>query len=73
MAVKLSVLSADCPLPPLRYLELISVRSWVDRNVIVRLEGLGQLKNPMASSGIEPLHFPICDIVSYTAEGKEVG
>jgi hypothetical protein len=58
MAVRLSALDAGRPLPPGRFLVLISVRSWVDRRVIVRLKGLGQLKNPMTSSGIEPAtHF----------------
>jgi hypothetical protein len=42
------------PLPPARFLVIISVRRCVDPRAIVRLEGLGQLKNPVASSGIEP-------------------
>jgi hypothetical protein len=57
MAVRLSALCACRPLPPGRFLVLISVRGWVDLRAIVRLEGLRQLKNPMTSSGIEPATF----------------
>jgi hypothetical protein len=32
-------------------------KGWVDSRVIVRLEGLGRLKNPMTSSGNEPVTF----------------
>jgi hypothetical protein len=55
MAVRLSALRARCPLPPGRFLVLISVRGWVNPRAILRLKGLGQLKNPMTSSGIERL------------------
>jgi hypothetical protein len=40
--------------PRWRFLVLISVRGWVDSRATVRLEGLGQLKNQMTSSGIKP-------------------
>jgi hypothetical protein len=30
----------------------------------VRLEGLGQLKNPMISSGIEPTTFPLVLLIT---------
>jgi hypothetical protein len=53
MAVRLSALRAGRPLPPGRFLVLTSVRGWVDLRAIVRLEGLGQLINPMTSSGVE--------------------
>jgi hypothetical protein len=45
------------PLPPGRFLVLISVRGWVDPRAIVRLEEFDQLKNPMPSSGFEPATF----------------
>jgi hypothetical protein len=44
MAMRLSALRAGRLLPP-------QVDSWYPRD-IVRLEGLGQLKNPMTSSSI---------------------
>jgi hypothetical protein len=47
--------SRPSPLPPVWFLVLISVGGWV--RAIVRLKGLGQLKNPMSSSGIEPATF----------------
>jgi hypothetical protein len=44
---------------PGRSLVLISVRGWVDTKAIVWLEGLGELKNPMTSSVIEPATFQL--------------
>jgi hypothetical protein len=41
---------------PGRFLVLISVRGWVDPGAIVRLEGLGKLKNPH-HPGLEPATF----------------
>jgi hypothetical protein len=35
-----------------------SVRGWVDPRDMVRREGLCQLNNPVAPSGIEPATFP---------------
>jgi hypothetical protein len=43
--------------PPGRFLILIYVKGSVDPRATVRLEGLGQLINPMTSSGIEPTTF----------------
>jgi hypothetical protein len=54
----MSALRAGRPLTPGRFLVLISVRGWVDPRDIVRLEGLGKLKNPM-TSGIEPMTFQL--------------
>jgi hypothetical protein len=54
MAVGLPAPRAGRPLPPGRFLVLISVRGGVDPRDIVRLGGLGQRKNPMISSGIDP-------------------
>jgi hypothetical protein len=50
MAVRLSASRPGRPLPPGRFLVLISVRGWVDPRAIVRPEGLGQLKNRMSWS-----------------------
>jgi hypothetical protein len=57
MLVRLSALHADHPLPPGRFLVLISVNIRVYSRDIVRLEGLGQQKNPITLSGIEPATF----------------
>jgi hypothetical protein len=50
---------AGRPSPPGRFMVLISVRGCVDPRDTVRLEGLGQLKNPMTSSGIDPVTFQL--------------
>jgi hypothetical protein len=55
------VVSLMCrqPFAPGRFLILISLRGWVDPRAIVWLVGLGQLKNPMTSSGIELATFQL--------------
>jgi hypothetical protein len=63
MAVKLPVLCVGRPLPPGRFLVLISVRGWVDLREIVRLEGLGQFKNEV---GNRIRNFPACRNVPQT-------
>jgi hypothetical protein len=60
MAMRLSALRAGRPLPPGRFLVLISVRGRFDPRAIVRLEGLNQLKNSMTS---RELNLPACSIV----------
>jgi hypothetical protein len=52
MAVRLSALRAGLPLPSGKFLVIISVRGRVDCRAVVRLEGIGQLRNPMISLGI---------------------
>jgi hypothetical protein len=51
MAARLSALHAIRPLVSGKFVVL---RGSVDPRAIVRLEELGQLKNPMTSLGIEP-------------------
>jgi hypothetical protein len=53
----MSALRSGRPLPPGRFLVLISVIGCVDPRTILRLERLGQLKNPMTSSEVEPATF----------------
>jgi hypothetical protein len=64
MAVRLSALRVGRPLPPRRFLILISVRGCVVIRIIVRPEGVGQLKNRTTSSGIEPAIFRLVDSAS---------
>jgi hypothetical protein len=44
-----------------KYFVNVAVRGSVDPRSIVRLKGLGQLKNPVNSSGIEPATFRLVD------------
>jgi hypothetical protein len=75
MAVSLSALSAGRPSLPRIFLVLISVRGWVDSRAIVRLEGLGQSKNPITSSGLEPATFRLADkiiAINWFSTGESV-
>jgi hypothetical protein len=54
MAARLSALCAARPLTSERFLILISV---TDLRAKVQLERLGQLKNPVTSSGVETATF----------------
>jgi hypothetical protein len=64
MALRLSTLCADRPLPPGRFLVLISPRGLVDARAIMRLEGLGKLKKnhligtPACSTVPQPTTLP---------------
>jgi hypothetical protein len=62
MVVRLSALCTGHPLPPGRFLVLISVRGWVNSRSTVRLEGLGKLKkiHPIRSRSC---NLPACSIV----------
>jgi hypothetical protein len=57
MAVRLSAPRDGRTLLSGRLLVLISVRGWVDLRAMMRLEGLGKLRNPVTWSGIEPATF----------------
>jgi hypothetical protein len=59
MGMKFLALRAGRPLPPGRILVLIFVRGLVNTKAILRLEWLGQLKNPMTSLRIEPATFQL--------------
>jgi hypothetical protein len=52
MAVRVSALSFGRILPPGRFLVLVSVTDGADLEAIMRLEGLGQLKNPVTKLGL---------------------
>jgi hypothetical protein len=57
MAARLSASRAGRPLPPGIFLVLIYVGGCVHPRAIMRLEGLGQFKDPMTSFVIESATF----------------
>jgi hypothetical protein len=63
--VRLSALRACRPLPPERFLVLISLRGSVDRRATLRLEGFGQLKDPMNLWRFEPATFRFVASIYY--------
>jgi hypothetical protein len=54
MAVRFSASQVGRTLLPRKIQILMLVRRKVDPRTILRLEGLGKLKNPITSSGFEP-------------------
>jgi hypothetical protein len=54
------------PYTPAALTPHISVRGWADPRAIVRLEGLGQLRNPMTLSGIKPVTFQLVAVSQST-------
>jgi hypothetical protein len=72
MVMRMSVLWAGLPLPPRRFLVLISVRGSVDPMAIVRLEGLGKLKKSdcIVRNGISDL--PACSIRLHDKHGVAI-
>jgi hypothetical protein len=61
VAVKLSGLVVDRPITPAGFMELISVRGWVNPRATVRLEGLGQWSSDLL--GIRTRDLSSCGIL----------